>query len=619
MAAASSLRRAEAACRLCSGGRGRQGVVALPQEWASKSQLCLLVGALVMPRLWLKGAEQAFLRVDAPFLPCLAAVAATGLPVLPRALLSLHGRLRGVEAALRAMATTAAGGGFALGDSAAVARAVNAEIDLRGEGFQTRLNSAAAEELEAAAKAGSVVARCVLEHRRVAPLLRDAEAILSASVAALPASARPGTSGQPFAARQGAHSDDCPSAAASAGESRGGRTDTRDHGQATGGGASRANEAIVELPGRAFACLDPFSSTGRVSARRPNLQAVPKGTWVFDPSAASSLRDCSSGVGASAEHDPARLLGPARSTGDGDPGSRLASGCWPPPRRLLVDIRACVRAPPGRVLLSLDFAQIELRVMAHLSADPGLVALFRSEADVFRTVAAQWLSRTASEVSDEERTQAKRLIYGVLYGMAPRRLAAEVGWSMDRARREVASIQRAFPGLVRFRASMERFCRAHSHVATIIGRRRWLPGIGDKSAAKRARARRQAFSTAVQGSAADIFRQALVRVTRVVEGINALHRAGALCAGAASAVRPSSGLRVRSGPLGGHPASAGPAEDAVRILLCVHDELLLEVAEPIADAVADQCRQAMTAAVPGGLSVPLRVSVAKGKAWSELA
>ncbi|KAA0148361.1 hypothetical protein FNF29_06748 [Cafeteria roenbergensis] len=362
------------------------------------------------------------------------------------------------------MATTAAGGGFALGDSAAVARAVNAEIDLRGEGFQTRLNSAAAEELEAAAKAGSVVAR-------------------------------------------------------------GGRTDTRDHGQATGGGASRANEAIVELPGRAFACLDPFSSTGR----------------------------------------------------------------------------------------------IELRVMAHLSADPGLVALFRSEADVFRTVAAQWLSRTASEVSDEERTQAKRLIYGVLYGMAPRRLAAEVGWSMDRARREVASIQRAFPGLVRFRASMERFCRAHSHVATIIGRRRWLPGIGDKSAAKRARARRQAFSTAVQGSAADIFRQALVRVTRVVEGINALHRAGALCAGAASAVRPSSGLRVRSGPLGGHPASAGPAEDAVRILLCVHDELLLEVAEPIADAVADQCRQAMTAAVPGGLSVPLRVSVAKGKAWSELA
>jgi len=244
--------------------------------------------------------------------------------------------------------------------------------------------------------------------------------------------------------------------------------------------------------------------------------------------------------------------------------------------------------------------------MAHLSGDVGLVALFRSGADVFRTVAAQWLAKAPEAVSGGERANAKRLVYGLLYGMKARRLAAEIGWPVERARRELCSVQRAFPGLMRFRAAMERFCRETNHVTTIVGRQRWLPAIGSSSAAKRARARRQAFSTAVQGSAADIFRQALVRVVAVVRGINALHRAA-------------------SGPRAGaerHPASGlvppDPSSDVAAVLLCVHDEVLLEAREDVAASVVEQCREAMRSAVEGGLRVPLAVSASMGEAWSDL-
>jgi DNA polymerase-1 len=235
-------------------------------------------------------------------------------------------------------------------------------------------------------------------------------------------------------------------------------------------------------------------------------------------------------------------------------------------------IRAAFVAPPGHRLVSADYSQIELRVLAHLSGDATLSDAFRRDEDVH--------ARTAAEVfgdqpAAEGRRLAKVINYGIVYGMGPARAARELGVPVAAAEAYIAGYFARYPGV---RAFVERTVaagRAQGYVTTVLGRRRYLPELVSRDHAVRQFAERAATNTPIQGSAADLIKLAMLAVR------GALARAG----------------------LG------------ARLLLQVHDELVLEAPEAEVARVREIVRRAMERVYP--LEVPLRVDVSDGVNWAE--
>jgi DNA polymerase-1 len=236
-------------------------------------------------------------------------------------------------------------------------------------------------------------------------------------------------------------------------------------------------------------------------------------------------------------------------------------------------IRAAFVAAPGHRLISADYSQIELRILAHLAEDPGLIAAFASGEDVH--------ARTASEVfgtlpAAEGRRLAKVMNYGIVYGMGPSRAAREMGVSNAAAEAYIADYFARYAGVRAFIDRTVAEARACGYVTTVLGRRRYLPELGARDPAVRQFAERAATNTPIQGSAADLIKLAMLAVRR------ALGAAG----------------------LGG------------RMLLQVHDELVLEVPAAEVEATAAAVRSAMEGVWP--LKVPLQVDVRAGGSWAEV-
>jgi DNA polymerase-1 len=236
-------------------------------------------------------------------------------------------------------------------------------------------------------------------------------------------------------------------------------------------------------------------------------------------------------------------------------------------------IRAAFVAGPGRRLVSADYSQIELRLLAHLSGDPALTAAFASGEDIH--------ARTAADVfgdrpAPEGRRLAKVINYGILYGMGPARAARELGVSMQEAGAYIAEYFRRYAGVRAFIEATIAEARQRGYVSTVLGRRRYLPELGAKDVAVRQFAERAAVNTPIQGSAADLIKRAMLEVEE----------------------------RLRERRLDAH------------MLLQVHDELLLEVGETDAPAAAEVVRRAMEGVWP--LRVPLRVDVQVGGNWAEV-
>ncbi|MFM7736988.1 MAG: DNA polymerase, partial [Alphaproteobacteria bacterium] len=239
-------------------------------------------------------------------------------------------------------------------------------------------------------------------------------------------------------------------------------------------------------------------------------------------------------------------------------------------------IRAAFVAPPGHVLLAGDYSQIELRVLAHLSRDPVLVEAFRSGEDIHRRTAAEVFGVAPAEVTSEQRRRAKVINFGVLYGMGPQRLSRELSIPMAEAS---AYIERYFERYAKVREFSEEVLsagRRDGFVSTMIGRRRLLPELASKVPNIRQAAERMAWNSPIQGTAADIIKLAMIGLERDLEG-----RGG------------------RS-----------------RILLQVHDELLLEVPEDDLEAVRPILRGGMESVVE--LAVPLVVDLKAGPSWAEM-
>ncbi|CAJ1405094.1 unnamed protein product [Effrenium voratum] len=253
-------------------------------------------------------------------------------------------------------------------------------------------------------------------------------------------------------------------------------------------------------------------------------------------------------------------------------------------RKVLVNPRQLLAAEPGYVLLSLDYSQIEVRLMAHFSEDPRLLNILRNGGDVFKQIAAGWLGKDSSQVSAEERSGAKRICYSLIYGVGVARLAAELGISRSQANEFKSSFMKEYAGVAIWIKACTDQARQQGFVETLHGRRRFLPGLASGSASERAHAERQAVNTACQASAADLMKAAMIGIHRRLK-----------------LLRSHDGRCTMAG----------------RILLQIHDELILEVEELRLSEVRELVVSEMIRA-GCDLKVPLQVHWKHGKSWGSL-
>lgn len=308
--------------------------------------------------------------------------------------------------------------------------------------------------------------------------------------------------------------------------------------------------------------LQTNTSTGRLAMDDPSLQTIPRP------------------VEYQLALSPASQAAAAAAGDDVSAGSPVAVM-----QQQLSNIRAAFVAPRGSVLVSADYCQIELRLMAHFSGDAALLAaLTQPGADPFVEMAASWLKLDKAQVTPEQRSHAKRLSYGLLYGMGPSALAAELGVAVGEAVQLAEDFRRSHPGLDAWIKGIIGGCRDTTWVTTIAGRRRHLPHIratGKNNNAERSQAERQAVNSVCQGSAADIVKGAMLQLEQQLQ----------------------------------QRGWAGSA----RLLLQVHDELLFEVSEVQLPQVAALVRAVMEgAAGVWGVRVPLPVKLSVGPSWGQL-
>ena len=236
-------------------------------------------------------------------------------------------------------------------------------------------------------------------------------------------------------------------------------------------------------------------------------------------------------------------------------------------------VRSAFIAAPGHCLVSADYSQVELRVMAHVSGDAGLIQAFGEGADIHRATAAEMFGVDESAVNDEQRRSAKAINFGIIYGMSEFGLASRLGISVADASDYIARYFERHAGVQDYMQRMTVQIHERGYVETPRGRRMHMPGIRSSNHAHRRAAERAAINAPVQGGAADIIKQAMLDVA----------------------------------------AWLAKSRTDARMIMQVHDELVLECAEGVAEEVADALRRLMASAAE--LSVPLTVDVGQGKNW----
>jgi DNA polymerase-1 len=238
-------------------------------------------------------------------------------------------------------------------------------------------------------------------------------------------------------------------------------------------------------------------------------------------------------------------------------------------------IRQAFIAAPGYVLMAADYSQIELRIMAHLSDDAGLLSAFAADLDVHCATAAEVFGVALDAVSPDQRRLAKTINFGLIYGMSPFGLARQLGIDRGAAQKYVDVYFARYPGVKRFMDDTRVQARANGFVETVYGRRLYLPDIRASNQQLRQAAERSAINAPMQGTAADIIKRAMI-------GVDAWCR-----------------------------AEHFPA----RVIMQVHDELVLEVREEATETVAVAIREQMAGAAE--LKVPLRIHIGVGLNWDE--
>jgi DNA polymerase-1 len=237
-------------------------------------------------------------------------------------------------------------------------------------------------------------------------------------------------------------------------------------------------------------------------------------------------------------------------------------------------IRQAFIAPADHVLMAADYSQIELRIMAHLSGDADLLRAFAEDRDIHQATAAEVFGLPLDQVTAEERRSAKAINFGLIYGMSAFGLARQLGIERGAAARYVDLYFQRYPGVKRFMDTTREQARELGYVETVRGRRLYLPDIRSRNRALQQYAERSAINAPMQGTAADIIKQAMIAV---------------------------------------EAALAGDAR--ARLVMQVHDELVLEVRADAATQIEALVRTQMVAAAT--LKVPLKVDIGTGANWDE--
>jgi DNA polymerase-1 len=239
-------------------------------------------------------------------------------------------------------------------------------------------------------------------------------------------------------------------------------------------------------------------------------------------------------------------------------------------------IREAFIAKPGYALISADYSQIELRLLAHVAEMEGLRQAFRDGKDIHAITASQMFATPLAQVSGDQRRQAKTINFGIIYGISAHGLAMRLGISRQDAASYIELYFRQYPGIRAYMDTTIAFARAHGYVETLFGRRVYVKDINAKNGNLRAFSERAAINAPLQGAAADIIKRAMVEVAAML-----------------SAQSPNS-----------------------RMLLQVHDELVIEAPEQEAASLAQHIKKTMERVAQ--LSVPLTVEVGVGKHWGEI-
>jgi DNA polymerase-1 len=240
-------------------------------------------------------------------------------------------------------------------------------------------------------------------------------------------------------------------------------------------------------------------------------------------------------------------------------------------------IRRAFIAPPGHVLLAADYSQIELRIMAHLSGDESLLRAFAEDRDIHQSTAAEVLGVALDAVTPEQRRSAKAINFGLIYGMSAFGLARQLGIDRGAAQQYVDLYFARYPGVKRYMDETRERAKSQGYVETVFGRRLYLPDIRSRNRAAQQYAERSAINAPMQGTAADLIKLAMIAVD----------------------------------------AWCRDQGDAARLIMQVHDELVLEVRQEAIEAVTRAVRRLMVEAAGDALRVPLKVDVGTGRNWDE--
>ncbi len=239
-------------------------------------------------------------------------------------------------------------------------------------------------------------------------------------------------------------------------------------------------------------------------------------------------------------------------------------------------IREAFIAESGNVLLSADYSQVELRILAHMSEDPNLMDSFIKDEDVHRRTASEIFHVKPEQVTDEQRAGAKAINFGLMYGKGPFALAEELGITRTEAKKMIDQYFTRYHRVKEFLDGQIQLAHEHGFVSTLLGRKRMLPEINSKNHMMKANAERMAMNSPIQGTASDLIKIAMVKLDHVIRE-----------------------QKLKS-----------------RMLLQVHDELIFECPENEVSQMKALVESAMSGALQ--LKVPLKVNLGTGKNWSEL-
>lgn len=239
-------------------------------------------------------------------------------------------------------------------------------------------------------------------------------------------------------------------------------------------------------------------------------------------------------------------------------------------------IRQAFIAPPGYKLVAADYSQIELRIMAHLSEDPGLLSAFAAGQDIHRATAAEIMGIPPVEVTTEQRRNAKAINFGLIYGMSAFGLAKQLGIPRSEAQHYMDRYFARYPGVQRYMERTRAQAEEQGYVETLFGRRLYLPDIRARNQGLRKAAERAAINAPMQGTAADIIKRAMIQLAEWLPNCEA---------------------------------------GSIRMLMQVHDELVFEVREDKIDGYLPEIRRLMSQAAE--LAVPLEVGIGVGDNWDQ--